>query len=262
MKIKLNIICDTLFFGFICFLFVFAWGRYYSRSLSLALLLASFASLVTILTAMWYLLKRDQKQNLTKAETNLINELTERLNLLESNEVLSYFFSACTTNENPRKTKMGIIFNDSTLFAPIFSNIELTPSLFTRVINFAHKNNLNKVIFATSKLDTDMQKLALKVNLSCEFWNKEMLFKKKGRLLSLPICPLKSIKPQRLKFNQVFYETLKKTRAKHYILFGLVLLVFSSFIPMKLYYLIFGTLLLSFGLFTLFIRQKSKLTNS
>ena len=256
MKTQFNVICDTAFVSIIVFIFFFAWIRFYTHStfLSFCLSVAISALICTLFFKKYN--KKVNKTKLTKLEKEQAALLALRLNFLDEAEVLSYFFNACTTHENPIKTEFGIIFGSNTkcLFTPIFSNAKLSLELFTKIVNFAQKQEINKIIICAN-VDKEIMSLSKQINIPCEFWDEYTLYKKKGRLLPPPICPIitPNLKPRKI---EILKGVLQKARVKNYISFGLILLIFSIFIPMKLFYLTFGTLLLSFGVIVFIMNKK------
>ena len=258
MKTQLNVILDTIFFSGIIFIFSFSWIKFYTHSV---LNSSIFSAVITALFIIFFFKKtnkRVQKNKLGKQEKDQAKLLAMRLNMMDKQDVLSYFLSACTTKENPKLTNCGIEFyskDEKWLFAPIFSSTTLDTKLFISIINSAFKNDVKKIIFCTSKVDESVLSMQKEITIPCEFWDEFSLYNKKGRLLPPPICPqlVTHLKPRK---NEIMKNALKKVRAKNYIYFGLILLIFSYFIPMKLYYLISGSLLLSLGVTALVLNKK------
>lgn len=261
MRTKFSLILDS-FVLFLCVgLLMFAWVKFYTKSVLLSLIVSILvATLILFITSTIYK-KRTAKLNLKKEEKKQVDYLNLNLFFTPKAEVLQYFENALKQKYQVSKTMDCLILkgntsqNDkhttlhSTLFAPFYDKEKLDYSTLLHFYRIAKINNLDNIIICANDFDDDVKNIAKQIkNLTIKLLDTTQIYS--TYLKAQPQLPQAvDITKKKLKQMELLRYAFSPARARHYLLFGLLLLLTSFLVPFKIYYLIFGSILCVTALF-------------
>lgn len=177
-------------------------------------------------------------------------------------DVKKYFKNILKNDYSVKTIKSGLLLekdNKKTLFSMAFNqeifNIDNLAKTFAQAKNL----DVNELIIVANNFDEKCKNLAnaikeIKISTLDAFDTYEKFIEPSGILPNKVIDTSKA----KLSFRQVLNYAFSKERTKHYLLFGLILIISSFFVYFKVYYLVFGSILLVFALLTRIIPKLKK----
>lgn len=256
MRSKFSIILDATVLFLALWLLLFAWIRFYSKNVVLSAIFGALLSGLIVFLIFFLSFKRSEKIKLSSNETKQAQNLALNLNFTPTSQVLDYFANCLASKYKIEKTLTNSLVltentaqNDlhstmhSTLFVPFYVNKKFSLSHLASVFKIAHSLNINEIIICVDECEDGVKAFAKQINqVKITFMNTLEFFDKyaKGEASLSPIINIDKPKLQR---KELFAYAFSPARARHYLLFGLLILATSFLVPFKIYYLIWGSLM-------------------
>lgn len=238
-KYLIALISDCLFYAFAVFLLIFLLLNYFLPRIS-ALILSVTFSLVISFFIFAHLRKKKSNLFLSKQEKKNMENFVTLLNFLKKKDILLYL-----QNVFGGEIKNGRLYDEKNkkIIAVKFGYSPLTKSDIVREYN-AQKNGYSSVVYG--EFSSDILDFSSRFNKKIELKTGEDIFltlKEKGLLTFKQNLALKEEKK-----GYDFRRLLKTQNARKTCVFGMLMLIFSYFVPYKTYYLITGGLFLTLSL--------------
>lgn len=233
----------------------FIWLNFYLRNFKLSLPLAIIISLI-VGFLLRLLIKKHSTQNAIKTnEQKKINEISNQLLFCDEKERLHFFNSVLTKKiKNLTLQKNYIIKNGEKkiLFMPFYDNFLLTENNILEIYNQAIKIKANTVYVFCVNYNNEALRLSKLLN-ECEIilLNENDTFKK----LFLPLQAYPETKQifkenKKLQAKEYLFLAFNKKQTRKYFFGAVIMVLFSLFTPLRIYYLIFASLFFVFAIFS------------
>ncbi|MBE5754035.1 MAG: hypothetical protein E7340_01685 [Clostridiales bacterium] len=247
MKTLLPTIMDTAFTAFITFLLVFillsfAISRPFAFVFSITI-----ASLVALIV--FKILKnRKARVLLSKAESDACEIMCAQLNLYTQKEQIDFFYSVFKSNgiEVEKKNNYLYFAKKHIVLYPKFSFDNVSKTDIVRVFNYLGK--ADNAYILSEKFSGDINDFISRFGGRIESVYPEKVYKYLAEKESLPKEKYPFNKKQKLNLS-AFRVLISKKKAKTNLGFGLIFLIMSYFVPIKIYYIIIGAIFLILALF-------------
>lgn len=246
-----------LFFTFIAsFLFAFIIAYYYlERTVAITV-----SVIIAVLFCFIYLkikLQRKNKTNIKNNEKFLFEQTISQLCLYTESEQCALFEKALTVKEYKcEKRKNGVVIkNKNAVVFPLFSFDGVTKTDVVRIFNALKSKEIAYIL--SKDFSPEISDFIQRFDGRIVAVNGETAYEFLKQTETLPCVKFEFQKPKPLTLA-AFKNLLSKTKAKNFLVFGLIFLLSSYFVPMKTYYLICGGIFLLLFLFvTLFGETKT-----
>lgn len=252
---KLNIFktFDVFFRLILEFLFVFVWCRYYISNLLLSILLTVVFTAIIELLYIFILNKKNKNKSIKQQELSDMISYTNTFIYTEKTYSLNFFLELAKTKHCATKKSDYIIIDHITtkvVLFPFFMYKDFTADDLIYVYNKTKSSNPSKIIVCTNNIDSSVFKIIDKLPIKIFVLDYEQtyikllkeynFYPKKTELASTP----------KQSFKQLISYALNKKRTKGYFFTSVLLLIYSFFIPYKLYYVIMSSILLLLSYFS------------
>lgn len=244
-KFPLSIVTDTLFSVFITFVLAFVLFNYITPRPYSFIISGCITTLVSIFTLQKLINKRIKKQasedNL-RLKTNVLNQL----DFSQKSEITSLFekaFNKCKIK--CERKKGGLYIPEKKYFVYFAFGFDgATKKDVVKAFNCLKKEDTAH-IYAT-EFSPDVIAFAARFNGAIILKDGDFIYDFLNNAETLPkiTCTLLDVKPLKKNFIK---EIFRKKRARNFALLGLMFLIMSIFVPLKLYYIIFGCSMLIFS---------------
>lgn len=249
MRTKTSLIIDTLFVSICIGIVCFAWTRHIVSNLIISVAVAFSISFVI-------------------AYIILKISLTKNKKILQSNKDISYA-NQCFTHLSLNKLKCQKFFDK--LFKPrkIIGSYFITGKK-TYYINYEEEQLTSKDIckIHNSKFD-NITILANNITESaqraCQTFNIQILSKSEVFYLMkqkniYPIDQQKTAKNIKKTLGTIAKMAIERKKAKHYLVYGVLLLLISFIVPFTFMYCIMGTIFIIFGILCYTIKSNKTIS--
>ena len=244
-KIPVSVITDTLFTVFIAFILSFVLLNYFTPrpySLILSGCVAALAALFTLKR----LIKKRSKKIQSEEEIRKKNNVLNQLDFSPKAEIITLFEKAFKKNGliSERK-KGGLYIADKKIFVHFAFGFDgATKKDVVKAFNCLKKEDTAH-IYAT-EFSPDVIAFAARFNGAIILKDGDFIYDFLNNAETLPkiTCTLLDVKPLKKNFIK---EIFRKKRARNFALLGVMFLIMSIFVPLKLYYIIFGCSMLIFS---------------
>ncbi len=258
MKTRLVLMLDLMFVAFITFILYLILLNYFVPHPYQVIL--SF--LLSLFTGALYYLKSSTKNNaesLKKAEQKEMNELISELNFSEKAEQNALIEKALKDAGFVPEKKRGMLFlkEKNALIINKFGFFKVDKADVVRAFNLISKTQ--KAYILSENFDQEIKEFADRFENRVILIDGSAVYKFMKKYSAIPDYKYSKFfsKPKKASLKNL----LDKTKAKNFLLFGLVFLFTSYFTPLKLYYLICGCIFLLLAL-TLRVFGKEKISNT
>lgn len=247
-------IIDSISVLSVSFVLIFAWIRFYTHDITLSLIVGSICSAIICFIVNYFFYKREhQKIGSAKNKKNAEN-LGIALLGATNDEILEYFFNVFNKDGNKLQKRQNYLEleyysaqNDmhstlhSTIVYPFFHKTELGLDDLILIIKLIRSVNKTEIKIFDISTNNEAKEFASKIkNLNIQFFDQYDLYSMSNSTTA-PITIDTQI--AKLNYRDYLKFAFDKSRSKNYLLFGLILLISSFFVPYKIYYLIIGSLL-------------------
>lgn len=253
LRIIPNVI-DIIITSIIFFILFFCWLNFYIKNTILSVFLGVFLTFLIVFFLFFFKSKRNKRKNFSSKKQKEATDCAVQLKFSDELEVKKYFKKILKNDYSVKTIKSGLLLekeNIKILFVMNFGqeifNIDNLAKTFAQAKNL----NVNEIIIVANAFDEKCKSLAnaikeIKISIFDAFDTYEKFIEPSK------IFPNKVIDTSKAKlsFKQVINYAFSKERTKHYLLFGLILIISSFFVYFKVYYLVFGSILLVFALLT------------
>ena len=181
--------------------------------------------------------KRSKKLLQSNKEARFANECFEYLSLDKSQSKRFFAKLLCAT-----KTNGNYFFANNKTYYINYEDEELTTKDICKIKS---KNYQNVCIFANN-LTPSAANACNKFNYVVSSKNEVFLLMKKNNLY--PTEPQKTAKSMLISLKTIAKSIFDRKKAKHFLVYGVLLLIISFIVPFTFMYCIFGTISIVFGL--------------
>lgn len=246
---KYSRIIDYVFITIGIIILTFCWVRFYTHNATLSIILAFILGVSIGYLVYHFNTMRLHKQNLSNTTLKRIQALDFQLSFAKPSFTLEYFAqllptSTFSSNQN------HLTLSDGTLLIPHY----LSPvnDLSIRNILSTH-NNATSIIIVSQQFDKNTITLCNSIqNIHIKLLTTSQFLDKICNNPDFEIPKIIDTSKPKLTFRQIMLGILDRKKSKTYLILGLLLLFYSFFIPLKIYYLIFGSILILLCIFSRF----------
>ncbi len=245
MKNYLPVISDTVF----CSLAVnivlrFVFSLFLNSTLSL--ILSVTISLILGLMFFKIFKKKSGKKALKKEEEKQLKETLIRLSFMKKSSQLKLFeraFSKLNVKTEIINGRLRLPHYGAVIFLRFdFDNIR--KSEFIKFCNVLNGDEIG-VVFS-SDFSSEIKNFAINFDGKIKLFSGREVYELLKKASTLPENEVYFFKEREKKWD--FSLLLNKKRAKNYFFFGVIFLLYSFIVPIKIYYIIVGSLFLIFSL--------------
>lgn len=254
MRSKFSLILDSTILFVTISLLIFAWVRFYTKSIAISLIIGILiGTLVITLTFILYR-KRTKHIKIKKEEKSKIEYLALNLPFTTKTNLLDFFKSSLQNNFNVSIQNDFLILKEnnsqnsahntlhSTIFVPYFDKNKLDMDIISLYIKIAQISKIFSITFCAKDFDDDVKSFVKQVeNYDIKLLDLTEFYCNYAKNIQLPQV-LDITKPKLTK-NELVNYAFSPARARHYLLFGLLIILTSFLVPFKIYYLISGSTL-------------------
>jgi len=251
-KFDLPLILDLIFIFFASLFLSFTILRYYLDNLTYIIVLSLLFSILSIIIGLKLLLNKHKNVYLKNNEVAKKNEVFFNLAFYNEKDLKNYFMKLFLKAEiKADNIKENIFLPEKKLLVKFL--FKLTP-LNTDDFVLAVKNNTNnEIVLITNEVNNDVISYAKKTNIKIITGTNIFLLMKKHELY--PDISF-SLKANEKIIKRKFNIELTRKKAKNFLVFGSVLLLFSLFVAFPIYYLVMGNILIITSVFLRFYGKK------
>lgn len=250
-------ILDSIVLALVFSVLIYAWMRFYTKNTSMSIVVGICSGLLimAVLNIIFY--NREQKLNINKTTKSNAEKLSLDLLCSTQSEINTFFAKILDSlgkikkSKNYLEIKENSAQNDlhstmhSTLIFPEFNKENFTLEDLFRVIKTATKLNAKEIKIFAPTVDETAKTFAKQINnLKIDFVDKYSLYNNyiAGKFENALIEKIDISKPK-INYAGLLRYAVNQKRARHYLLFGLLILLMSFLVPFKIYYLVLGSLL-------------------
>ncbi len=242
-----TLITDLIFTFIVCFLLGLVFYNYYFEQGATVALSGLTAFLLCVVYANIAKKKR-VKNNISNREKLAFEQTMTQLCLYTESEQCLLFESALEVKEyKPEKRKNALyIKGKNAVIFPLFSFDGVTKTDIVRIFNTIKSKEVAYLF--SRELSPEIKAFADRFNGKIVLVSEKQVYDLLKQTNTLPCCKFEFTKKRALTLN-AFKNVLRKSKAKHLFVFGLVFLISSYFAPIKTYYIICGSVFLFLSLF-------------
>ncbi len=262
---KINLAISILIRDICIIMVSFVWANYYVRSFALALVIsltitALAEALIQLISA-----KRGKKYALTSAENKKIESISNAMIFAPYEQVISFYYNILKTKYCSVKKKDCIVVEykgKKVTVVPLYSINGVPLNSLTEAIQIATRNNTNKLFVLGNYYMPECVTLASNITSIevCLLDARDVYTTLLKPNNYYPTWSVDVSKPK-LTSKDILAVVFNRTRAKGYLICGLILIFSSLFTPYNLYYVISSTILLFMAMYSYFnttYRQDNK----
>ncbi len=250
-------VLDSIILALVFSVLIYAWMRFYTKNTSMSIVVGICSGLLimAVLNIIFY--NREQKLNINKTTKSNAEKLSLNLLCSTQSEINTFFAKILDSlgkikkSKNYLEIKENSAQNDlhstmhSTLIFPEFNKENFTLEDLFRVIKTATKLNAKEIKIFAPTVDGTAKTFAKQINnLKIDFVDKYSLYNNyiAGKFENALIEKIDISKPK-INYAGLLRYAVNQKRARHYLLFGLLIILMSFLVPFKIYYLVLGSLL-------------------
>ncbi len=246
MKTITATILDAVFTAILAFFLCIVLLGYLLRPPA-SIIFSIILSLIFTALFVKYSLSKNKKVRLSKADKKAKEIMVSQLKLYTATEQNDFLEKVIKESKNAVERKKGGLFvknKDCAVFC-FYSYDGIRKTDIVKVFNSINKTQTAFVLSDT--FPPDVKDFAERFDGRIITVDDQELFSYLNEKNLLPKS--KHLFKERKKYDfSLFKNLLKKKKAKNFLIFGLVFLLTSYFVPIKTYYIICGTLFLIFSL--------------
>lgn len=247
MKTYFLSILDSTFSAFMGFLITFILLNFYIEK-PFSIIFSVCIAIPLFIIAFQKILDKEIVKKSDREKNKKIENLTYSLSLLDKNKLLNLFERAIIRfGEKTLKRKDGIFIEGKPIAVfPIFSFDGIRKTDVVRVFNSIPKSH--KAYVFGDKINKDLQDFIARFDNRIEFVDGKKVYSFLEQTSSLPEQTTAQVKKP-FSFSDFLGKIFKKSHSKKYLSFGILFLLMSYFVVIKVYYLCCGCIFLTFSLF-------------
>lgn len=227
----------------------FAWIRRYAKSLTISLLTTFGIAFVFAYIILKISLSKNKKLLLMHKDIAYADECFSYLSINKT--ACKTFFAKLL---NPKQIIGNYYICNNTTYYINYQDEQLTNKNICAIKNSNHKNI---TICAHSLSQTAIQSCN-KLNYAIQSPTDVFLLMKQKNIYPLP--QTKSAKHIKNSIKNIIISAINRKKAKHYLLYGVLLLTISFIIPFTFMYCVFGTIFIIFGFLCYLIKPKESIS--
>ncbi len=249
-------IIDSAFSAFISFILAFLIINFYTPR-PFSIIFAICLSVPIFIIAFDRIKKSKQLKSATSQKSIAIENMVYSLCILERHKLIELFEKAVNSLEiKTLKKKHGIFVEEKNCaIFPIFNFDGITKTDIVKVYNSI--NSKQKAYILGESLSNDVKNFVERFNGKIEFVDGEKTYDFLQKTNFLPKENLLSNKAIKRK-NEFFKKLIKKKHANKFFVFGIIFILSSWFVPIKMYYLTCGCVFLTLSLICRLYGQEEK----
>jgi len=238
---KYSRIMDYIFLTIGIIILTFCWIRFYTHNSTISIILS-----ITLGISLGYLIFhfnkiRLNKQNLSANALQRIQSLDFQLSFANTNFILQYFNQLLPQSTINTSQNCLILPNDTLLYPHYLSPVD---DITIRSI-LSTSNTTSNIIIVSNNFDKNTTTLCRSIrNIHIQLLTTSQFLDKICNNPDFEIPKIIDTSKPKLTFRQIMLGILDRKKSKTYLILGLLLLFYSFFIPLKIYYLIFGSILI------------------
>ena len=257
MKTYILSVLDSTFTAFMGFFITFIILNFYIEK-PYSIIFAICIAVPLFIIAFQKLQVNEKVKKADKEKNKKIEVLTYSLSLLDKTKLLNLFEKAIIRyGEKTLKRKDGIFIEAKPIAVfPIFSFDGIRKTDVVKVFNSVPKSY--KAYIFGDKINKEIEDFINRFDNRIEFIDAKKVYSFLEQTLSLP--KENSLPPKKaFSFSDFLAKLFKKKHSKKYFCFGVIFLLMSSFVSIKIYYVSCGCIFLTLSLFCrLFSKDKIK----
>ena len=257
MKTYFLSILDSTFSAFIGFLTTFIILSFYIEK-PFSIIFAVCFAIPLFIIAFQKIQDKEKSKTADKRKNKQIESLIYSLSLLEKNKLINLFEKAIIRyGEKTLKRKNGIFIEGKPIAVfPIFSFDGVRKTDVVKVFNSVPKSY--KAYIFGDKITSEIDEFIARFDNRIEFVGCEKVYSFLEQTLCLP-KENNSAPKKAFSFRNFLSKLFKRSHSKKYFTFGIIFLIMSCFVPIKLYYVCCACAFLTLSLFCrLFSKDKIK----
>jgi hypothetical protein len=247
MKVSFLLIIDSLFYFFISFVIFFAVFNYFAPK-NYAVVCAIFLSIAVTMILAKKAITSNKKISQSKQEETKKNKVITQFNFGTKIEVNEFFEKLFVKNGYVvERKKFGLFIKDKNVAVfPLFGFLDVGKSHVVRVYNSIPLSYTAYIL--SEKFCSDTVDFAKRFNGKIVLIDKNQVY---SYLKEHDFFPSEKYSfPKNKGASFAFFKNFfKKKKAKSFLTFGFLFVLYSFFIPFKLYYILFGCAFLILGLY-------------
>jgi len=231
VKLTLNFILKVTFF----YLFFATWISLYSKNAILNLSVSAILTILAVSVLHIISKKREEKRNIKSTEKKDCEKLIENLKCIPESE---------------QKKFVKSIYKNSNFY---FNFNKLCIEDYYKIIQQAKKQNTNSIKVFCSETDANLSiKCQNQKTIEIEFLDKFDIYKLCKEQNIFPAVAVEEKSKTKITFKVLLSNLFNKKRAKQYLAFSILMLIFSFFTFFKIYYIVSSTIFLLLSLLCFF----------
>lgn len=250
---KITRIIDTVFVNLALYILAFIWIRYYTPSLTAAVLLSLAVTMVLFI--LYKIIKKDKDSPESLKEAEEIRKYTDTMLFLPE-EDRSEFLCKLLSSEYP-KIKRGSENLLSAAGIAVVTLFQPDPLKIGDVIKscvLAGEQGVGKVLIAAVDIPDEVKKYAALVTFyQVEFLSAKDIYQ---RMKAQNIFPdrIYTVKKRRAGVKEILNAFFNRKRAKGFFFAALIVFVSSLLVPFKLYYMISASVLFAISIICMVLK--------
>lgn len=247
MKTYILSVLDSSFTAFIGFFITFILLNFYIER-PFSIIFSVCIAIPLFIIAFQKIKVKEIDKSADKEKNKKVESLVYSLSLLEKNKLISLFEKAIIRfGEKTLKKKDGIFIEEKTVAVfPIFSFDGITKTDVVRVFNSIPKKH--KAYIFGDKINKEIEDFINRFDNRIEFVDAKKVYSFLEQMCCLP-ADTHHLPKKTLSFSDFLAKLFKKKYSKKYLSFGIIFLLMSYLVPIKIYYLFCGCIFLTLSLF-------------
>jgi len=257
-KFDLPFILDILFIFFASLFISFTVLRFYLDGLSYIVTISFLISFLAVFIGLKLLSDKHKNVFLKNEDNTKKKEIFFNLAFFNENDLISYFLLFFNKAEiKAEKTKEGIFLSDKNMLVKFC--FKLTPLNSDDFIKSVKITGSKKILLLTDNTNSDVISYAKKTQVKIICGTDLYLLMKKYETYPQIKFSLKA--NEKIVKKRINIE-LSRKKAKNFLIFGAVLLLFSMFVAFPIYYLVMGNILIITSFILRFYGKKTENTDT
>lgn len=247
MKTYILSILDSTFSAFMGFVITFVLLSFYIEK-PFSIIFSVCIAVPLFIIAFQKIRDKETLKTADKQKNEKIESLVYSLSLLDKNKLLNLFEKAIIRfGEKTLKRKDGIFIESKPIAVfPIFSFDGIRKTDVVRVFNSIPKSH--KAYIFSDKINKELEEFIARFDNRIEFIGANKIYSFLEQTASLP-KDNKPLPKKRITFSDFLAKLFKKKHSKKFLSFGIIFLLMSYFVPIKIYYVCCGCIFLTISLF-------------
>ena len=253
-KISIAAVSDVFFIAVASFFISLIFFNYFA-AFPINLVAAGSVSGLSAVFGAKLVSVRGEKKKLSAADAEKYADFSVRINVMPEKEVISLAKAISEKRGYKSEVKRGgLYFKDERLYAFFkFGFDTLTKADVVKAFNKIGKGD--RAILVSESPNEEIKTFAARFDGRLEISDGKDFFAATKSAELLPKTGFTLLPEKKGKGN--FALLLDRKKAKNYLIFGSLFVIFGFFVPIKFYYLTVGGIMLAFSLFVRFAGRKS-----